>query len=202
MDTMNISQARFNMIEQQIRPWDVLDHEVLALLSVVKREDFVPPAYKALAFADMEIPLAEGQTMLAPKIEARMLQDLAIEPTHRVLEIGTGSGYMTALLANRAQRVLSFEIRPALADMARNNLHKACIRNAEIRVGDGSKIPLAEGSFDIILISGSVGQVPSSLLERLNVSGRLMTIVGTEPVMHATLVSKSSATSYHTRELW
>lgn len=202
MDTMNISQARFNMIEQQIRPWDVLDHEVLALLSVVKREDFVPPAYKALAFADMEIPLAEGQTMLAPKIEARMLQDLAIEPTHRVLEIGTGSGYMTALLANRAQRVLSFEIRPALADMARNNLHKAGIRNAEIRVGDGSKVPLAEGSFDIILISGSVGQVPSSLLERLNVGGRLMAIVGTEPVMHATLVSKSSATSYHTRELW
>ncbi len=202
MNAINVNQARFNMIEQQIRPWDVLDHEVLALLSVVKREDFVPPAYKALAFADMEIPLAEGQSMLAPKIEARMLQDLAVEPSHRVLEIGSGSGYMAALLAHRAQRVLSFEIRPALADMARSNLQKAGIRNAEVRVGDGSKIPLAEGSFDIILVSGSLGQVPAHLLERLNVGGRLLAIVGNEPVMHATLVSKSSATGYHTRELW
>lgn len=202
MNTINVNQARFNMIEQQIRPWDVLDHEVLALLSVVKREDFVPPAYKALAFADMEIPLAEGQTMLTPKIEARMLQDLAVAANHRVLEIGTGSGYMTALLAHRAQRVLSYEIRPELADMARNNLQKAGIRNAEVRMGDGSKIPLAEGTFDIILISGSVGQVPAQLLERLNVGGRLLAIVGNEPVMHATLVSKSSATNYHTQELW
>ena len=202
MNAVNFNQARFNMIEQQIRPWDVLDHDVLALLSVVKREDFVPVAYKSLAFADMEIPLADGQTMLTPKIEARMLQDLLVEPTHRVLEIGTGSGYMAALLAHRAQRVLSFEIRPALADMARNNLQKAGIRNAEVRTGDGSKIPLAEGSFDLILISGSVGQVPSDLLDRLNVGGRLLAIVGHEPVMNATLVSKSSATSYHTRQIW
>ena len=202
MNALNVNQARFNMIEQQIRPWEVLDHDVLALLSVVKREDFVPPAYKALAFADMEIPLADGQTMLTPKIEARMLQDLAVESTHRVLEIGAGSGYMAALLAHRGQRVVSYEIRPALADMARNNLQKAGIRNAEVHVGDGSKIPLSEGSFDLIVISGSVGKVPASLLDRLNVGGRLLAIVGHEPVMNATLVSKSSATNYHTRQLW
>lgn len=202
MNALNVDQARFNMIEQQIRPWDVLDHEVLALLSVVKREDFVPPAYKALAFADMEIPLAEGQWMLAPKIEARMLQDLAVQPNHRVLEIGAGSGYMAALLAHRAQRVISYEVRPVLAQMARSNLHKAGIQNAEVREGDGSKIPLTEGSFDIILLSGSVGQVPASLVDRLNVGGRLLAIVGDDPVMHATLTTKSSTNGSHSRQLW
>ena len=202
MNALNVDQARFNMIEQQIRPWDVLDHEVLALLSVVKREDFVPPAYKALAFADMEIPLAEGQWMLAPKIEARMLQDLAVQPNHRVLEIGAGSGYMAALLAHRAQRVISYEVRPVLAQMARNNLHKAGIQNAEVREGDGSKIPLTEGSFDIILLSGSVGQVPASLVDRLNAGGRLLTIVGDDPVMHATLTTKSSTNGSQSRQLW
>ena len=202
MSALNLEQARFNMIEQQIRPWEVLDHEVLALLSTVKRENFVPPAYKALAFADMEIPLPEGQTMLTPKVEARMLQDLSVQPHHRVLEIGTGSGYMAALLAHRARHVVTYEIRPALAEMARSNLHKAGIRNVDVRVGDGSKIPLSEGSYDIILLSGSVGQVPQSLLERLNVGGQLLAIVGDDPIMHATLVGKSAATHYFTRELW
>ena len=202
MSATNIDQARFNMIEQQIRPWDVLNHDVLDLLSVVKREDFVPAAYKSLAFADLEIPLPEGQCMLAPKVEARLLQDLAIEPQHRVLEIGAGSGFMAALLAHRAQIVLSWEIRPVLAEMARNNLLKAGIRNAEVRLGDGAKIPLAEGSFDLILISGSVAQIPHALLDRLNTGGRLLAIVGHEPVMHATRVSKSGTADYHTRQLW
>ena len=202
MTAMNISQARFNMIEQQIRPWDVLDHDVLALLSVVKREEFVPSAYRSLAFADMEIPLPEGQFMLSPKVEARMLQDLGVQPQHRVLEIGAGSGFMAALLSHRAQRVLSFEVRPALAEMARTNLLKAGIRNAEVRLGDGAKIPLTDGSFDLIVISGSVAKIPDALLSRLNTGGRLLAIVGHEPVMHATLVSKSGATEYHTRQLW
>ena len=202
MTAMNISQARFNMIEQQIRPWDVLDHDVLALLSVLKREDFVPAAYRSLAFADMEIPLPEGQCMLAPKVEARMLQDLGVQAQHRVLEIGAGSGFMAALLAHRAQRVLSFEIRPALAEMARTNLLKAGIQNAEVRLGDGAKIPLTDGTFDLILISGSVAKIPHSLLDRLSIGGRLLAIVGHEPVMHATLVSKSGAADYHTRKLW
>jgi protein-L-isoaspartate(D-aspartate) O-methyltransferase len=202
MSALNTEQARFNMIEQQIRPWEVLDHGVLALLSEVQRENFVPAAYKALAFADMEIPLPEGQIMLAPKVEARMLQDLAIQPTHRVLEIGTGSGYMAALLARRALQVVSYEIRPALADMARANLRKAGVRNVEVRVGDGSKIPLSEGSYDIILLSGSVGLVPESLLQRLNAGGQLLAIVGQDPIMHATLVTKNAAAETLTRELW
>ncbi len=140
--------------------------------------------------------------MLAPKVEARMLQDLGVQAQHRVLEIGAGSGFMAALLAHRAQRVLSFEIRPALAEMARTNLLKAGIHNAEVRVGDGAKIPLTDGSFDLILISGSVAQIPHALLDRLSTGGRLLAIVGNEPVMHATLVSKSGATEYHTRQLW
>lgn len=202
MSAMNVEQARFNMIEQQIRPWEVLNHDVLDLLSRVQRENFVPTAYKALAFADMEIPLPEGQNMLTPKVEARMLQDLAIQSTHRVLEIGTGSGYMAALLAQRGQQVISYEIRPALAEMARTNLRKAGIQNVEVRVGDGSKIPLSEGSYDIIVLSGSVGMLPESLLQRLNPGGQLLAIVGQDPIMHATLVSKNAAAETFSRELW
>ena len=130
---MNIEQARFNMIEQQIRPWNVLDDEVLRLLSVVKREDFVPLAHKALAFVDMEIPLGYGQCMLAPRVEARMLQDAAVRKHEKVLEIGAGSGYMAALLAHRAQRVISLEIDPDLVKLARANLQKAGVHNAEVR---------------------------------------------------------------------
>ena len=124
---MDLEQARFNMIEQQIRPWDVLDAHVLHLLSVVKREDFVPLAHKALAFVDMEIPLPGGQVMLAPRVEARLLQDLGVQKHEKVLEIGSGSGYMAALLAHRAQRVITLEIDAALATTARTNLQRAGI---------------------------------------------------------------------------
>jgi protein-L-isoaspartate(D-aspartate) O-methyltransferase len=138
---MNIEQARFNMIEQQIRPWDVLDNSILQLLATVKREDFCPLAHKALAFVDMEIPLREGgkngQSMLSPKVEARMLQDLAVHKHEKVLEIGTGSGYMAALLSHRAQRVITLEIVPELAHTARENLQKAGIHNCEVRTADG-----------------------------------------------------------------
>jgi protein-L-isoaspartate(D-aspartate) O-methyltransferase len=130
---MNFEQARFNMIEQQIRPWDVLDADVLQLLAEVKREDFVPLAHKVIAFADLEIPLGQGQTMLPPRVEARMLQDAAIQKTDKVLEIGAGSGYMTAMLAHQAHRVITLEINPELAKMARDNLQKAGITNAEVR---------------------------------------------------------------------
>ncbi|MBN8510875.1 MAG: protein-L-isoaspartate O-methyltransferase, partial [Burkholderiales bacterium] len=124
---MNVERARFNMIEQQIRPWDVLDPEVLALLAVVRREDFVPDAWRALAFVDMEVPLPEGQCMLAPKVEARLLQELQLQRADTVLEIGAGSGYMAALLAHRARRVISLEVRPALARLAAANLERAAI---------------------------------------------------------------------------
>ena len=199
---MNFENARCNMIEQQSRPWDVLDGDVLQLLSEVKREDFVPLAHKVLAFADMEIPLGHGQFMLPPRVEARMLQDAAIQKTEKVLEIGSGSGYMAALLAHQAQRVISLEITPELAKMARDNLQKAGVFNAEVRQFDGSKGTPAESPFDVIVLSGSVAVVPSALLAQLKVGGRLVAIVGDEPVMRATVVTRSSDTAYTTTQPW
>ena len=199
---MNFEKARFNMIEQQIRPWDVLDGDVLQLLSEVKREDFVPLAHKVLAFADMEIPLGHGQFMLPPRVEARMLQDAAIQKTDKVLEIGAGSGYMAALLAHQAHRVISLEINPELAKMARENLQKAGVFNAEVRQFDGSKGTPAESPFDVIFLSGSVAVVPSALLAQLKVGGRLVAIVGDEPVMRATVVTRGSDTAYTTTQPW
>jgi protein-L-isoaspartate(D-aspartate) O-methyltransferase len=199
---MNLEQARFNMIEQQIRPWDVLDTEVLHLLSVVKREDFVPLAHKALAFVDMEIPLGQGQVMLAPRVEARMMQDAAIQKHEKVLEIGSGSGYMTALLAHRAQRVISLEINPELAALARSNLQKAGIHNAEVRNVDGSVGAPAEGPFDVIMLCGSVAEVPQTLLSNLKIGGRLIAIVGQEPMMRATLITRTGDADFKTSQPW
>ena len=207
---MNLELARFNMIEQQIRPWDVLDASVLHLLAVVKREDLVPLAHQALAFVDMEIPLKApaddamrlGQCMLAPRVEARMLQDLAVQKHEKVLEIGTGSGYMAALLAHRAQRVITLEIDADLAAQARVNLSKAGIHNAEVRHADGSKGAPVEGPFDVIMLSGSVTEVPPALLAALKTGGRLAAIVGEEPMMRATFVTRLSDTDYRTEQPW
>ena len=206
---IDIERARFNMIEQQIRPWDVLDLDVLALLSQVKREDFVPAAHKALAFMDLMIPLEgpaeealrKGWCMLEPKQEARLLQDLAPRAHEKVLEIGAGSGYMAALLASCAQRVISLEIEPALARMARENLQRAAIRNVEVREADGAKGLPAEGPFDAILLSGSVTEVPQALLSQLKVGGRLAAIVG-DPVMRATFITRTGDASYTTTQPW
>ncbi|OHC74876.1 MAG: protein-L-isoaspartate O-methyltransferase [Rhodoferax sp. RIFCSPLOWO2_12_FULL_60_11] len=199
---MNLEQARFNMIEQQIRPWNVLDADVLELLSVVKREDFVPLAHKALAFMDMEIPLGQGQVMLAPRVEARMLQDAAVQKHEKVLEIGAGSGYMAALLAHRAQRVISLEINPELAQMARANLQKAGIHNVEVRQFDGAKGVSADGPFDVIVLSGSVAEVPQALLAQLKVGGRLIGIVGEEPTMRVNVVTRISDAEFKTSTPW
>ena len=207
---MNFEQARFNMIEQQIRPWDVLDATVLQLLSVVKREDFVPTAHRGLAFADLEIPLSApsdiamtmGQCMLAPRLEARLLQDAAVQAHETVLEIGTGSGYMAALLGHKARHVLSLEIDSALAHTARENLRKAGINNVDVRHADGAAALPAAGKFDVIMLSGSVTMVPDALLALLNVGGRLCGIVGDEPVMRATIVTRSSTTALHSVQSW
>jgi protein-L-isoaspartate(D-aspartate) O-methyltransferase len=199
---MNLEQARFNMIEQQIRPWNVLDADVLELLAVVKREDFVPLAHKALAFMDMEIPLGQGQVMLAPRVEARMLQDAAVQKHEKVLEIGAGSGYMAALLAHRAQRVVSLEINPELAQMARANLQKAGIHNVEVRQFDGSKGVSPDGPFDVIMLSGSVAEVPQALLAQLKVGGRLIGIVGEEPTMRLHIVTRISDAEFKTTTPW
>ena len=199
---MNIEQARFNMVEQQIRPWNVLDADVLSLLSVVKREDFVPVAYKAMAFTDMEIPLGHGQCMLAPRVEARLLQDIAAKKHEKVLEIGAGSGYMTALLAHRAQHVVALEINPELAAMARTNLAKAGIHNAEVQLLDGSQGAPAEAPFDAIVLNGSVAEVPPALLAQLKVGGRLIAVVGTEPMMYTTLITRTSDTNFTSSQVW
>lgn len=199
---MNIEQARFNMVEQQIRPWNVLDADVLSLLSVVKREDFVPVAYKAMAFTDMEIPLGHGQCMLAPRVEARLLQDIAVKKHEKVLEIGAGSGYMTALLAHRAQHVVALEINPELAAMARTNLAKAGIHNAEVQLLDGSQGAPAEAPFDAIVLNGSVAEVPPALLAQLKVGGRLIAVVGNEPMMYTTLITRTSDTNFTSSQLW
>ena len=199
---MNIEQARYNMIEQQIRPWEVLDQGVLSLLAVVKREDFVPPACRALAFFDTEVPLPEGQAMLAPKVEARLLQALRVARHERVLEIGTGSGHMAALLAHRAQHVTSLEVRPALAAMASANLRRAGIANSSVVVIDGSRGLPDEAPFDVIVLSGSVAEVPQALLDQLKPGGRLVAVVGDEPVMRATLITRVAATQFRSEELF
>ncbi|MBC7719072.1 MAG: protein-L-isoaspartate O-methyltransferase [Chitinophagaceae bacterium] len=213
---MNYEQARFNMIEQQIRPWEVLDNQILQLLAVIKREDFCPLAHRALAFVDMEIPLTNNlqqhpsQCMLSPKVEARILQDLAVQKHEKVLEIGTGSGYMAALLGHRGQHVVSIEIDPDLAQTARDNLQKAGIYNADVRTGDGAahfaksvtgNDPLA-GPFDVIVLSGSVASVSAELLALLKVGGRLSAIVGDEPVMRATLITRVDDGAFRTVQAW
>lgn len=199
---MNIEQARFNMIEQQIRPWEVLDPQVLDLLFVVKREDFVPAAYRNLAFADMEIPIGSGQVMLAPRVEARLMQELDIRKTDKVLEIGTGSGYMAALLAARADHVVSIESRPEIAEFARQNLEGAGVSNVTIEVGDGANGWAQRGPYDAIVISGSLPTLPDALLNQLRPGGRLAAIVGEAPVMEAQLVTCSAEGAYNTINLF
>ena len=199
---MNIEQARFNMIEQQIRPWEVLDPQVLDLLFVVKREDFVPDAYRNLAFADMEIPLGSGQAMLAPKIEAKLLQELDITKTDKVLEIGTGSGYMAALLAARAEHVVTVESRPELAEAARRNLERAGVSNVTVEVGNGANGWAQRGPYDAIVVSASLPAVPAALLRQLRVGGRLAVIVGEAPVMEAQLITCSAEGVYNTVNLF
>jgi len=199
---MNTEQARFNMIEQQIRPWDVLDTAVLALLAVVRREDFMPEAQRALAFVDTEIPLPDGQCMLAPRVEARLLQEAQVQRHERVLEIGAGSGFMAALLAHRAQSVLTVESSPTLAKMAADNLRRAGVLNATVRQCDGTKGLPAEGPFDVIVLSGSVAQVPQALLAQLKVGGRLIAVVGDEPMMRAQRIRRASEASFQTEVLF
>ncbi|GAB1368308.1 protein-L-isoaspartate O-methyltransferase [Azonexus hydrophilus] len=195
---MNIEQARFNMIEQQIRPWDVLDPKVLTLLAKVKREDFVPAAYRDLAFADLEIPLGEGQVMLPPRVEARLLQELGIKKTDRVLEIGTGSGYMAALLAASAEHVTTLEIRPSLAAIARENLQRSGVDNVTVEVANGLSGWSQRAPFDAILVSGALPEVPAALLKQLRVGGRLAVIVGEAPVMEAQLITCTAEGVFNT----
>ncbi len=203
---MDFEQARFNMVEQQIRPWEVLDQEVLDLLFAVKREDFVPPAYRAIAFTDMEIPLGHDQVMMAPKIEARILQEVAPKSAENVLEIGTGSGYLTALLAKSAHHVSSIELFEDLKNEAASRLVSANITNVVLKVGDAGKTPDAfldpQERFDVIVLTGSVPIVPEAYLSRLANGGRFFAVVGDAPAMKATLITKTAENQFVSAEIF
>ena len=184
---MNFEQARFNMIEQQIRTWQVLDQNVLNLLFEVRREDFVPSAYRALAFADLEIPIGDGERMWTPKMEARVLQELELKPHESALEIGTGSGYFTALLARSCAEVLSVEIAPRLSASAKEKLQHAGFDNIGLEEGDGAR-GWGNGVYDAIVLTGSTPVLPDSWREQLRPGGRLFAVVGDPPVMTARLL--------------
>ena len=189
---MNFEQARYNMIEQQLRPWKVLDPDVLDVLHVVKREEFVPAAHRRLAFADTEIFLGHGAAMFSPKVEAHALQALAMKKHENVLEVGTGSGYMAALLGAHADHVWSVEIVPQLADLARENLRRAGVSNVNVEVGNGLTGLASHAPFDAVMVSGAVRKVPQILLEQLKPDGRLFVFEGEEPAMEAVLYTRTA----------
>ncbi|MCE2918240.1 MAG: protein-L-isoaspartate O-methyltransferase [Rubrivivax sp.] len=205
---MNTELARFNMIEQQIRPWEVLDPAVLELLAQMRREDFLPAGLKALAFVDTMVPLlagAPGAVMLEPKVEARLLQALHLQHHEKVLEIGAGSGFMAALLARQAMQVTTLECVPALAAMARENLARQAAYNVSVRevtVEQGAAGLAAEGPFDAIVLSGSVAELPKALLMQLKPGGRLVAVVGEEPVMRARLFTRVSDSAWSDTDLF
>lgn len=201
LDT-NLEQNRFNMVEQQIRTWNVLDSTVLNLLYKVRREEYVPAAYRSLAFADLEIPLEHGAVMLTPKLEARILQELHIKKTDKILEVGSGSGYMTALLAELGSHVYSVEIVPALCTMAKINLQVHGVTNVTLEQGDAAQGWPQHGPYDVIVLTASTPILSESFQKNLNLGGRLFAIVGEEPLMEATLVTCVAPGVYETKMLF
>lgn len=199
---MNLEQARFNMVEQQIRTWEVLDQKVLDLMAEVPREEFVPAAYRNLAFADTCIPLPHGQSMMVPRVEARMLQALQIEPAERVLEVGTGSGFVTTLLARLAAHVTSVEIHESLSRDALKKLVRFRIDNAELHTGDAARGWNRGAPWDVIAVTGSMPVLDARFQESLATGGRLFVIVGQEPAMEALLITRTSESQWATESLF
>jgi protein-L-isoaspartate(D-aspartate) O-methyltransferase len=199
---MNPEQARTNMVEQQIRTWEVLDQDVLDLLYVVPREEFVPEKHRTLAFADMEIPIGEGQRMWQPKMEARVLQELGLRKTDRVLEVGTGSGYLTALMSHRASRVFSVEIDPKLAEFGRANLERHSADGVTLETGDAARGWGSHAPYDVIVLTGSTPILPRALVEQLAPGGRLFAVVGEAPVMSARLVTAGVPGAWRSTDLF
>ncbi|VAX10517.1 Protein-L-isoaspartate O-methyltransferase [hydrothermal vent metagenome] len=191
----NIEQARFNMVEQQIRPWDVLDAQVLQTFTEVQREAFVPEAYRNVAFADVEIPLDHGEQMMKPVVEARMLQALAVKSTDRILEIGTGSGFITACLAALGSQVISLDTRADFTEQAQARLKAQGVYNATVKTGDALVNPAENGSFDIITVTGSIPckETIESLQAQLHDGGRMFVVTGEAPVMQACLITRTGA---------
>jgi protein-L-isoaspartate(D-aspartate) O-methyltransferase len=199
---MNLEQARTNMVEQQIRTWEVLDQEVLDLLYVVPREEFVPPQHRALAFSDLELPIGEGERMWQPKLEGRVLQELTLKKSDRVLEVGTGSGYLTALMAHRAAHVYSVEIKPALAAFGRRNVERHGVDNVTLEIGDAARGWGSHAPYDAIVLGGSTPVLPRAFLEQLAVGGRLFAVVGEAPAMTARLVTCSAPGAWRSFDLF
>ena len=202
MADMNIEQARHNMVEQQIRPWDVLDQQVLDLVLRIPREEFVPPEYRSMAFVDMPLPIGHGEVMMEPKLEARMLQTLAVQPGDRVLEVGTGSGYVTALLATLAAEVISVEIEPELLEQARQRLAVHGINNIVLEQGDAAGGWDKAQPYDVIAVTGSLTTLPQGLKENMQVGGRLFAVIGESPIMEAVLVTRINANEWREEVLF
>ncbi len=196
--SMDVERARFNMVEQQIRPWEVLDPKVLDLLFKVRREDYVPDTYQSLAFADLEIPIGHGETMLSPKLEARILQELAINPDDRILEIGTGSGYMAALLASQGAHVYSIDIVEAFTHSAAARLAQHGIRNVTLETGDAARGWDKHGPYDVIVLTGSTPMLAENIQQSLKAGGRLFAVVGEAPAMEAQLITCAATGTYGT----
>jgi len=203
---MNLEQARTNMVEQQIRTWEVLDQDVLDLLYVVPREEFVPEKHRALAFSDMEIPIEEGvkggARMWQPKMEARVVQELAIRRTDRVLEVGTGSGYLTALMSHRASRVFSVELKTPLAAFGRANLERHGADNVTLEIGDAARGWPSHAPYDVVVLTGSTPILPASFIEQLAPGGRLFAVVGEPPAMTARIIVATAPGAWHGTELF
>jgi len=202
MHAIDFDTARRRMVDQQIRPWEVTDERLLDAIAHTPREEYAPPEYRTLAYADMNIPIGHGQVMLAPKLEGRLLQALDVRPKDKVLEVGTGSGYMTAVLAALAAQVYSVEIIPELADAARQRLARHGIRNATVEVGDAARGWPAHAPYDAILVTGSLPLFPSSLRDQLAPGGRLVVVVGTAPAMEALRIERLDEYSWNETSLF
>jgi len=204
------AKARFHMIQQQIRPWDVADSMVLDTLEALPRELFVQPAHRALAYADLSLSTGTGhnasEAMLPPKVQSRLVQDAAVQATDRVLHIGTGTGYMAAMLGKLVDSVVTIEINPTLAQLAQANLKQAGLTNVEVVTADAAaqnfKVCESKGPFDAIVLGGSISEVPAALLSLLKTGGRLIAIVGEEPVMRTTVVTRISESGFATAQPW
>jgi protein-L-isoaspartate(D-aspartate) O-methyltransferase len=202
MTAINIESARHNMVVSQIRTGSVLDDRILELVGRGPRQDFVPDTLRNLAFVDMQIPLGAGEVMMAPLVEARLLQELVIKPTDKILEIGTGSGYLTWLLAQLGARVHSVEIRPEFTDRAAGRLAAHGAHNVQLEIGDGARGWDRHAPYDVIVVTGSLPLLPDGFRKNLAVGGRLIAIVGQSPAMEARLITRITETSYDTRGLF
>ncbi len=200
--SMNFEQARFNMVEQQVRPWEVLDERVLALLETTHREDFVPVRYRKLAFTDMAIPLDHGQVMMKPVVEGRLLQALELKPDEMVLEIGTGSGFMTACLAQLAKRVVSVDTHEQFSREAEAKLKELDINNVEFETGDVMTGWQPEQAHDVLVVTGSVQEIPDHFRGWVNPGGRIFVVSGDGPAMEAKLLTKLNATEWREESLF